>query len=66
MNEFSVTGAKVVVIGAARSGIAAARLLVDRGAHVVLTERRQEVDQSVTAIKFKYELIPFLEQLCVN
>jgi UDP-N-acetylmuramoylalanine--D-glutamate ligase len=39
---FSVRGRRVVVVGAARSGIAAAALLVRRGAHVVLTERRAE------------------------
>src|SRR6185503_10246786 len=37
---FSVTGRRVVVVGAARSGIAAAELLVRRGARVVLTETR--------------------------
>ena len=51
MTEFSVVGAKVVVVGAARSGIAAARLLAGRGASVVLTERRREVDQSVIELR---------------
>lgn len=37
---FSVVGRRVVVVGAARSGIAAAELLVRRGARVVLTESR--------------------------
>ncbi len=37
---FSVVGRRVVVVGAARSGIAAAELLVRRGARVVLTETR--------------------------
>jgi UDP-N-acetylmuramoylalanine--D-glutamate ligase len=39
---FSVHGRRVVVVGAARSGIAAAELLVRRGARVVLTERRED------------------------
>ena len=37
---FSVEGKRVAVVGAARSGIAAARLLARRGASVVLTETR--------------------------
>ena len=43
MSAFSVRGATVVVVGAARSGVAAAQLLAARGARVVLTERRPEV-----------------------
>jgi UDP-N-acetylmuramoylalanine--D-glutamate ligase len=38
--EFSVSGRRVVVVGAARSGIAAAELLARRGAHVTLSEMR--------------------------
>ncbi len=34
---FSVTGQRVVVVGAGRSGLAAAQLLVSRGAVVTLT-----------------------------
>ena len=51
MNDFSVTGARVVVIGAARSGVAAARLLASRGATVVLTEERLNVGESVTELR---------------
>jgi UDP-N-acetylmuramoylalanine--D-glutamate ligase len=40
---FSVDGRRVVVVGAARSGMAAAALLVRRGARVVLTETRPTV-----------------------
>jgi UDP-N-acetylmuramoylalanine--D-glutamate ligase len=40
---FSVAGQRAVVVGAARSGIAAARLLAARGAHVVLSELRPEL-----------------------
>jgi UDP-N-acetylmuramoylalanine--D-glutamate ligase len=39
MDEFSVVGRRVVVVGAARSGVAAAELLVRKGARVTLTER---------------------------
>lgn len=42
---FSVSGRRVVVIGAARSGIAAAELLVRRGADVTLTDARDRVDE---------------------
>ena len=41
---FSVRGRRVVVVGAARSGIAAAELLVSRGAAVTLTEVRDTFD----------------------
>ena len=39
---FSVAGQHVVVVGAARSGIAAAALLIDRGARVMLSERSDD------------------------
>ena len=39
--EFSVAGARVVVVGAARSGVAAAELLARRGARVTLSEARE-------------------------
>ncbi|NOT25381.1 MAG: UDP-N-acetylmuramoyl-L-alanine--D-glutamate ligase [Acidobacteria bacterium] len=42
--EFSVRGRRVVVVGAARSGIAAAELLAKRGARVMLTEQRPAFD----------------------
>lgn len=38
MNEFSVADSRVVVVGAGRSGLAAARLLAGRGARVTLSE----------------------------
>jgi UDP-N-acetylmuramoylalanine--D-glutamate ligase len=41
---FSVAGKRVVVMGAARSGIAAAELLVRRGAQVTLTDTRETID----------------------
>jgi UDP-N-acetylmuramoylalanine--D-glutamate ligase len=41
---FSVRGKRVVVVGAARSGVAAAELLVRRGARVTLTDLRDQID----------------------
>ncbi|MDQ3071246.1 MAG: UDP-N-acetylmuramoyl-L-alanine--D-glutamate ligase [Acidobacteriota bacterium] len=46
MNEFSVDGQHVVVVGAARSGVAAAELLVSRGARVTLTDTREAIDEA--------------------
>jgi UDP-N-acetylmuramoylalanine--D-glutamate ligase len=43
-STFSVAGKRVVVVGAARSGVAAAELLVRRGASVILTDIRSHVD----------------------
>jgi UDP-N-acetylmuramoylalanine--D-glutamate ligase len=43
-STFSVAGRKVVVVGAARSGVAAAALLVRRGASVTLTDLRAQID----------------------
>jgi|TARA_Y100000588_G_scaffold330524_1_gene367492 UDP-N-acetylmuramoylalanine--D-glutamate ligase len=39
MSKFSVSGLNVVVMGAARSGVAAATLLVNRGANVTLSDQ---------------------------
>ena len=46
MNQFSVHGQHVVVVGAARSGVAAAELLVSRGARVTLTDARHTFDEA--------------------
>ena len=43
---FSVAGRQVVVVGAARSGLAAAELLRRRGARVTLTESRPSFAES--------------------
>jgi len=51
MTEFSVRGSNVVVVGAARSGVAAARLLADRGARVTLTEMRRDVGEEVEQLR---------------
>ena len=47
MRPFSVEGQKVTVVGAARSGVAAALLLVERGAQVTLTETRPGLEDRV-------------------
>ncbi|MGE0445339.1 MAG: UDP-N-acetylmuramoyl-L-alanine--D-glutamate ligase [Vicinamibacterales bacterium] len=44
--EFTVAGRRVVVVGAARSGIAAAELLARRGARVTLTETRDAFEDA--------------------
>jgi UDP-N-acetylmuramoylalanine--D-glutamate ligase len=43
---FSVRDKRVVVVGAARSGVAAAELLVRRGARVTLTDIRDQIDDA--------------------
>jgi UDP-N-acetylmuramoylalanine--D-glutamate ligase len=45
-DAFSVVGRRVLVVGAARSGIAAAELLVRRGAQVVLSESHDTFDDA--------------------
>jgi UDP-N-acetylmuramoylalanine--D-glutamate ligase len=44
---FSVDGRRVVVVGAARSGVAAAQLLVTRGADVTLTDLRPSLTEEL-------------------
>ena len=44
-STFSVSGKRVVVVGAARSGVAAAELLVRRGAAVTLTDTREQIGE---------------------
>ena len=46
MSEFSVAGQRVVGVGAARSGVAAAELLARKGARVTLTDRKPALDQA--------------------
>jgi len=43
---FTVSGMRVTVAGAARSGLAAARLLAERGARVTLSESQADVPQA--------------------
>src|SRR6185436_16209064 len=45
---FDVRGKQVTVVGAARSGIAAAELLARRGAQVTLSETRREVPEAAS------------------
>jgi UDP-N-acetylmuramoylalanine--D-glutamate ligase len=45
-DDFSVHERRVVVVGAARSGVAAAELLARRGARVLITERRPSFDEA--------------------
>ena len=49
MSEFSVAGQQIVVMGAARSGMAAATLLAERGARVTLTDLRGTLADPVDA-----------------
>jgi UDP-N-acetylmuramoylalanine--D-glutamate ligase len=44
--DFTVSGQKVLVVGAARSGVAAAHLLARRGAHVTLTDRKPQIPEA--------------------
>jgi len=43
---FSVSGRQVLVVGAARSGVAAAHLLARRGAGVTLTDRKPDIPEA--------------------
>ena len=43
---FSVSGMRAVVVGGGRSGVAAAELLVARGAHVTLADTRDSVEHA--------------------
>jgi UDP-N-acetylmuramoylalanine--D-glutamate ligase len=57
-STFSVRDMRVVVVGAARSGVAAAELLVRRGARVTLTDIREQIDgaEALRAAGVKLEL----------
>lgn len=44
--DFSVSGQQVLVVGAARSGVAAAHLLSRRGARVTLTDRKPQIPEA--------------------
>ena len=46
MADFSVAGQRVLVVGAARSGLAAAELLVKRGASVTLTDMKASIPEA--------------------
>ena len=57
-DRFSVEGLRVTVVGAARSGVAAARLLAARGARVTLTEQKPSIDgeERLRAARIELEL----------
>jgi len=46
MSEFNVRGQQAVVVGGARSGASAARLLIERGASVTLTDLRDTIQEA--------------------
>jgi UDP-N-acetylmuramoylalanine--D-glutamate ligase len=48
MSDFRVSGKRVVVVGAARSGIAAVRLLARRGARVTLADVKPELPDAAS------------------
>lgn len=56
--DFSVSGLRVLVVGAARSGVAAARLLARRGATTTLTDLKPEIPEApeLTASGVRLEL----------
>jgi len=56
-----IAGRKVLVIGAARSGIASARFLVQRGATVALNDRKPLSDWSQPALDLKTEGVGLIE-----
>ena len=63
MSEFTVRGKRVVVVGGAASGVAAARLLVGRGAAVTLTDLRPALDarggsRRASACRWRSDRIP--------
>ena len=55
-STFSVAGKRVVVVGAARSGVAAAELLVRRGANVTLTETRDSIQEDAQLLQAGVQL----------
>jgi UDP-N-acetylmuramoylalanine--D-glutamate ligase len=55
-----IAGRKVLVIGAARSGIASARFLARRGATVALNDRKSLADWPAAALELKTEGVGFV------
>ena len=56
-SDFTVRGQRVVVVGGARSGVSAARLLVARGARVALTDTRAAIDGQDALAAIGVELV---------
>lgn len=50
-SDFSVAGRHVVVVGAARSGVAAARLLARRGAQVTVTDQKNDIAAAAALVE---------------
>ena len=59
-NRLEVSGKKVLIIGAARSGIACAKFLAQRGATVALNDAKPLEDWSAEALALKTEGVGFL------
>ena len=67
--SFSVAGQEVVVVGGARSGVAAAELLHERGAYVTLTDSRVDPFQGMERLRdlgIAVELGPHRESLLLD
>lgn len=60
-NGFEISGRKALVIGAARSGIASARFLIERGATVALNDRKPLTEWSPKALDLKTEGVGLVE-----
>jgi UDP-N-acetylmuramoylalanine--D-glutamate ligase len=60
-NGFEVRGRKALVIGAARSGIASARFLAQRGATVALNDRKPLNEWSQAALDLKTEGVGLID-----
>lgn len=60
-NSFEVRGRKALVIGAARSGIASARFLAQRGAKVALNDRKPLREWAPAALELKTEGVGLIE-----
>jgi UDP-N-acetylmuramoylalanine--D-glutamate ligase len=65
MSAFGVEGQQVVVVGAARSGVAAAELLVRRGAMVTLTDQKESLADAerLRTLGVKVELGPHRDDI---
>lgn len=57
MSEFSVRGQQAVVVGGARSGASAARLLVERGARVTLTDLHGSIEEASALVAAGVRLV---------
>src|SRR5438045_1246470 len=60
-NGYEIAGRKALVIGAARSGIASARFLAQRGATVALSDRKPLAEWPAAAAALKNEGVGLIE-----